>query len=635
MRIEDESSMKTISCSTFGKIFDPLTETVIFLKMKLQATTASVLMVLFMASPLTHAQIPWDIEIIKRESIGEEPGFTYSFSPINSPNYYQLGRVTIQQSDGRYTSLMKMLDYNTMKVTNLNIPMDKFPASHMEALAMKTVHNGEVIHYNGKISTVKFDRRVNYKNTGEFVCQYDHEKGQWSELVTLGEVDDLRFLYPMGADREEKYYYYAITHRVNNSTRLGEPTRYELARFDLKTRSVDKLFTLEMPQRRHYLHLDHIMISPDGRWLVLSEYADKAWRKSYTGDAQPVAYIIDTREKKHKTSRIPDTPYGHVITPDSKFMILGSYETGEVVKIDLETGKQVMQIKSTTTIFNFFLAPSGNYFLVDYDEERSPRKVYDVRSAHDLKLITSVLLDDLYSKPEMSRGLRSVMDGRLLISRTIDPKDSLKRATAILIHRLPENIKPNEPGSSVAKRLELAETIANGKLYAGRNGIELNPPQYDMGKTTSVTIGSDKNVIVTGSRRIDDETSEAVIIKLTRSGEKIWEAKLPTVREAISSPGMHISAPDGGCVVYFMYYHHPKSYGIGRLARIDGNGNVIYDTQFSYQPNPNATYMTRGMEWLKDGSVKIYGEIYPTLNDASLPWIGTVSPQGKLVKSEY
>jgi len=597
--------------------------------------TVSALLILSLASPATNAQIPWDIEIIKPEAIGREPDFSYSFSPINSPNYFQLGRVTVEEADGKRTSLLKMLDYKTMKVTNLIVPMDKFPASHMEMLAMKTVHNGEVLHYNGKVSTVKFDRRVNYKNTGEFVCQYDHEKGQWSELVSLGKVDDLRFFYPMGADRAENYYYYAITHRVDYASRMGEPTRYDLARFDLKTPKVDTLFTLDLPKREHYLHLNNTMISPDGRWLVLSEYGDKAWRRSHPKDVQPVAYIIDTQKKKHKTCRIPDTPYGHVITPDSKYMIVGSYETGEVVKIELETGKQLAQIKSTTTIFNFFLAPSGNYFLVDYDEEKCPRKVYDVRSAHDLKLITSVMLNDLYSTPEMSRGLKATMDGRLLISRTIDSKDSLKKATAVLIHRLPENIKPNEPGSSVANRLELAETIANGKLYAGRNGIELNPPQYDMGKATSVTITSDKNVIVTGSRWIDDETSEEVITKLTRSGEKIWEAKLPTVKKAISSSGMHIPTPDGGCVVYFMYYHTPKSFGIGRLALIGGNGKVIYDRQFSYLPNPNATYMTKGMELLKDRSVKIYGEIYPTPDGASRLWTGTVSPEGKLVKSEY
>jgi hypothetical protein len=603
--------------------------------MNILKTAATLLLILLLPSHVTWAQIPWEIEIIKQEAIGNERDFSPAFSPLNSPNYFQLGRVAVQQADGKYVSVMKVLNYQTMKVTNLIVPMDKFPASHMEELAMKTVFNGEVLHYNGKVSTVRFDRRVNYKNTGEYICQYDHEKGQWSELVLLSKVDDLRFFYGFGADRAENYYYYAITHRVDYAARMGEPTRYELARFDLKTRKIDTLLTLDMPKRQHYLHLDHTMISPDGRWLVLSEYGDKAWRRSFPNDAQPVAYIIDTKKKTYKTSRIPDTPYGHFITPDSKYMILGSYETGEVVKIDLETGTKLAQLKSTTTISKFFQATSGNYFLIEYDEEKCPRKVIDVRSADDLKLITSVMLDDLFTKSEMSRGLRSIMDDRLLISYTSNAKDTLKRAPALLVHSLPENIKPNEPGSSVAKRLEVAEAIANGKLYANRNNIELNPPQYDMGKATSVTIASDKNVMVTGSHELGELTSEEVITKLTRGGEKIWEVKLPTVKQAISSTGMHIPTPDGGCVVYFMYYHQPKSMGIGRVAHIDGKGKVIYDTQFSYLPNPNATYMTKGMELLQDGSLKIYGEIYPNSEGKSIPWIGTLSPQGKLVKSEY
>jgi hypothetical protein len=603
--------------------------------MNLLKTTTKLLLILLLASSAIKAQIPWNIEIIKAEAIGREPGFGYGMDPINSPNYYQLGRATVQHTTGEYVNLYKMLEYKTMKVSNLVVPMAKFPASHMQALAMKTTHSGDVLHYDGKISTVKFDRRVNYKNTGEFVCQYNHEKETWSELVSLGKFDDLRFFQPIGVDRDENYYYYAVTHRVDYDKRMGELTHHDLARYDLKTRKVDTLFTLHMPKRGYYRHFDHELISPDGRWLILSEYNDRAHRKDFPNDGPALTYIIDIKKKTFKTCKIPDAPYGHVVTPDSKYIILGSYETGDIVKIDLETGKQVAQIKSTTTICNFWMAPSGNYFLIEYDEERCPRKVYDVRSAHDLKLITSVLLKDLYSKPGMSNGLHPCMDGRLLISGTTDKKDTLKRPTAILIHRLPENIKPNEPGSSTAQRLELAEAIANAKLYANRNDIELNPSQYDMGKATCVTIASDKNVIVTGSRFIGEETSEEVITKLTRSGEKIWEAKLPTVKEAISSSGMHIPAPDGGCVLYFMYYHHPKSYGIGRLARIDGKGKVIYDTQFNYQPNPNATYMSKGMELLNDGSVKISGEIYPTGAGASIPWTGTVSPEGKLVKSEY
>lgn len=595
-------------------------------------------LLLLLLPTFLSAQIPWEIEIIKGETIGTEPGYGYGMDPINTPNFYQLGRVTMRLENGKGYNLFKVLNYKTMQVSNLIVPMDKFPKEHMETLAMKQVHNGDILHYDGKVSTIKFDRRPQYYNTGEFICQYNHTTGQWSELVKISDMHDRIYWHPIGIDRDENYYYFAIAHRYDNKSRIGEPVKYNLARFDLKTRKVDSLFTLNAPKRQHYLHWDHEMISPDGRWLVLSEYDDKAISKSNPKDAAAVAYIIDTRTKKlHKTVTIPWSPYGHFITPDSKFMVLGSYETGEIVKIDLELGTKVAQLKSTHTISKFFLAPSGNYFLIEYDEEKCPRKVYDVRSTSDLKLITSVLLADLDTKSGMSHGLTDCMDGRLLYSHS-RKQDSLKRPTDIYIHRLPENLKPAEPGSSAAKRLELAETLSNGAIYAKRNNIDINPRQYDMGKATSVTISSDDKVLVNGSRSLgDDFTAEQVIAKLTRSGGKIWETKLKTVKDAFSSEGMHINTPDGGCVVYFMYYDKPKSYGIGRLARIDGNGKVVYDIQFVYQPLANATYMTKGMEMQADGSVKVYGEIYPNAGDdkTKLPWVGTVSAEGKLIKSEY
>ena len=88
-------------------------------------TTLTAFLILSLVSPDSNAQIPWDIEIIKSEAIGREPGFTYSFSPINTPNYFQLGRVTVEQANGQRTSLLKMLDYKTMKVTSLIVPMDR------------------------------------------------------------------------------------------------------------------------------------------------------------------------------------------------------------------------------------------------------------------------------------------------------------------------------------------------------------------------------------------------------------------------------------------------------------------------------------------------------------------------------
>ena len=73
-------------------------------------TIATALLLQSLASFTASAQIPWDIEIIKAEAIGKEPGFGYGMSPINTPNYYQLGRVTVQLENGKSANLFKMLE---------------------------------------------------------------------------------------------------------------------------------------------------------------------------------------------------------------------------------------------------------------------------------------------------------------------------------------------------------------------------------------------------------------------------------------------------------------------------------------------------------------------------------------------
>ena len=64
----------------------------------------STLLLLSLVSYL-NAQIPWDIEIIKGEAIGTEPDYGYGMDPINTPNLYQLGRVTIELANGKGANL--------------------------------------------------------------------------------------------------------------------------------------------------------------------------------------------------------------------------------------------------------------------------------------------------------------------------------------------------------------------------------------------------------------------------------------------------------------------------------------------------------------------------------------------------
>jgi hypothetical protein len=578
----------------------------------------------------TAAQVPWDIGIIHPEMISTEPGFSYGFLPINEPNYFQVGRVITTLPNGEREWKHKVLEYETMQVRDLIIARGKFPETHMATLNMKSRTNGEMLHHNGKVSTVKFRRSEIYKNTGDFLCQYDHEKDSWSELVKVCNSSDSLFFNPFGSDREDRYYYYALSERITKPPHIYSGDSHIIARIDLATLAIDTLLTLHMPVRKTNLHFQHSMLSPNGRWLVLSEHWDKGYYRGDPNGAPPRVYIVDTQSKAYKTCLIPSAPYGHVFTPDSKYIFLGSYETGEIVKIDVEKGERMSSARGTTTIFDFHMAPSGKYFLVGYHEEKCPRKVYDVRSTHDLKLITSVFLDELFPEPDLGRDLKSIFDGRVVISRASSPSDTIKLAGRILLHHLPDSIGPRDPGSPGARRLALAETLAKGKLYANRTQMMLTPPQYIKGTAKTVTITSDGSLIVTGKRDVEHLTWAVFIAKLTPEGEMIWETKLPGKRISDTSAGLHLSTTDGGCVVYSMYYSHERSIGQSRLSRISGSGEIIYDKLFVGNPNPNAIYIDpHEMEMQPDGSVLLKGEKYLSEKE-HIPWTGLMSPEGEL-----
>lgn len=572
-----------------------------------------------------QAQIPWDILTLEPEEICANPGFTQSWQPLNYSRYMRLGYVNTKLPNGKRASIKKVLDFDNMKVLDLVVPMDSFPEGHLDKLAMKTVYNGEILNHSNDKTLIRFSKRVNYRNEGEYVCQYSNRTGRWSELIKLGDVSELKFFHGIGSDKTDDYFYYGFGTKEEGRDALNGPEKFEIARLNLKTLQTEKVLDLNLPDRELLLHFDHTLISPDGRWLALGEYGDKAWRQNHPNDAEPVVYIVDIKNKTYKTHWIPDTPYGHFFTPDSKYLIVGGYETGQIVRIDLNNNKQTHAITSTKTIFGFHMSPSGNYFLVEYDEEKCPRKVIDVRSAHDLKLIRTFLLDELFPTKELSRSFKSMLYGRDLMSYTSSKVEGLE-ATRILIHRLPANMDPVEPGSSMEKKLIRAEAIANGKLYAQRTEMDL--ADRNKGDATAVTIGKDGNVIVTGKRYAGDRSSQSIIAKLTPSGKTIWETKAKIMNGGEDTEGVHVPMHDGGCVVYFMSYPHEKSYGHGRLVRVNGTGKIIYDYTFIAAPNPNARYVDQ-MSVNKDGSVALKGKMYLS-KDEIVNWNGSMSASGKL-----
>jgi hypothetical protein len=349
-----------------------------------------------------------------------------------------------------------------------------------------------------------------------------------------------------------------------------------------------------------------------------------------------VAYIIDVEDNSYKTVEIPWTPYGNFITPNSKYLIVGSYLKGSILKIDLDEARVVKQITSTKTIFEFYMAPSGNYFMVIYDYEKTPRKVVDFRSTEDLELLATMQLEQLFGKGAKHEMFRQGLYGRPILSRELKTKASDKKALPILNY-LPEYIGPVKPGSPQALALAKAESIAKAKQYIKNSYAEFTQEKYIPKNLEAVSFTSDGNVIISGKRHLDHETSATYVTKLSPEGKVIWETKIPGEQGATSSPGFHFTTNDGGCIMFTRYYHNMKSFGCSRITRFDGSGKITYDYKFIREPNPGH----KDVDWkdavlLPDGSLQLEGLSFVERKQFGQgdwrnlyrPWKGTMSATG-------
>jgi len=561
------------------------------------------------------AQSPWDTDTLDINQLdAESPGqFSDKQEPLNATRYYQFGRDTERHPDKTWTTIRRVMDFETGKFFNLRTSNQSFPQPHMDTLHMKRISNGDLIHYANDVSTYIYRKSVNYQTKGHYFVQYNHQTDTWSDLILMGPHTDSQYMRRLGFDMNDRYYYYAqamqdsVIRRGLNYAPEYHPTRYKLERLDLRQFKTETLFTLHMPEREVVLHFEAVLFTPDGKRMVLLEYDDSAYEKDGPNDPPPVAYIIDVEYDSYKTVEIPWTPYGNFITPDSKYLIVGSYLKGSILKIDLDEAKVVKQITSTKTIFDFYMAPSGNYFMVIYDYEKMPRKVVDFRSTEDLELLTTMQIEQLFGKGAMHEMFRQGLYGRPILSRELKTETGNKNALPILNY-LPEYMGPAKPGSPQAIALAKAESIAKAKQYMKNSQAEYTQDKYIPKNLEAVSFAADGNVIISGERHMGDQTTATYVAKLSPEGKVIWETKIPGEQGATSSPGYHFASKDGGCILFTRYYHNLKSFGCSRITRLDGSGHIVYDYRFIREPNPGH----KDVDWekaelLPDGSLKLEG----------------------------
>ncbi len=602
-------------------------------------------------SVMVDADLPeykalWKAELVDfnthRQGL-DDTTFSESQKPLNARRYYQFGRGLVTEKDGSKSLLRRIYDFETGKFFDLKQSNHRFPRRHSDTLNATSRSNGEFVHYANDVSTYICRKTVNYGTKDYYFVQYNHRTDTWSDLIYLGPCNPLQYLRKLTYDMQDNYFYYSHAKQDkkiqpdSNYAPLYESTRYDIERLDLRNFKVEKMFTLHMPKREKPLHFEEQLITPDGKKLVLIEYDDFAYNKAAPNDPPSVVYIIDVETHEYKTVEIPLAPYGNFITPDSKYLIVGGFLEGTILKIDLEEAKVIKKVIGTKTAYDFYMVASGKYFAITYNYEKLPRKVVDFRSCEDLSLIRSMQLETLFGKGAKFDNYRHGLYGGPLISRQLKlPGDNTKGLP--VLNYMPDMLAAPDPNSSQAIALAKAESIAKAKQYIKDSKAEYTIEKHKPKNLKVASFDKEGNVLISGSRYMPEETTATVIAKLSPEGKLLWETKLPYKTGATSTSGFHFMLKDGSCLMFTRYYHNFSSIGCARISRISSSGKIIYDYKFIRQPNPGHKDVTWDQIIFKeDGTMKLKGISYVErkqfgqndYRNLYRPWTGEMSPKGK------
>lgn len=568
----------------------------------------------------------WLAKEVTPEMVADGPFFG-RWQWLSANRFRLLGTIRRPAPPGeRLPVRYRLLDLSTLSVVDLEVPFKDFPREGLDALGVKELQGGELLHHDGDVTSMLVDQMNGWKRVATFFVQFDHRSRRFSRLVKLLDVGPGGYLHPFGFDPADEHWYFAYAVRADGARVSDGPLRYELARVNLRTVEIDWRLTLQLPPRARQLKIDSARFSLDGRRLALVEYNDRAGERDQPARPQQQAYVIDVASGRIDTYPIPLSAYGAAFTPDSRFLLIGSHEQGTIVRIDVVDRKQTHAVQATKTIHELHVAPSGRYFLVVNNYELSPRKVVDVRSTDDLALVTSIPIDDLFPGcSKGSPGFDGTMDGRHLLAgscRSAGPD----RPSGFRVYRPPETIAPPAAGSTAAARLRLGETLAAAKAYGKQTGLEVS--EHPMGTFTYAAVSAKGNGFVAGVRE-----PSAVVAKVGPAGKRLWERVLPDKRFATQAGGVLAPTPDDGCVAYFLSYVTPAYGASARLVRLDAAGKVLWDLNFAPEGTPNAPYANDGLELRPDGSVSLKGSVVLS-KGIEKPWTAVVSAAGRLVSSD-
>jgi hypothetical protein len=529
----------------------------------------------------------------------------------------------------------KLLDLEQRRIVEVTIPVDQLPATHTGILGQSPPP--ELVHHDGEKTSMIFRASRDYKEVAKYFCQFDHRTGRFSELVKLGELNASRYLHPIGFDPQEAHFYFAFEQYAPDDKEKKGPASLDLSRIGLKSLAIDWQMTLDLPKRKRQLAIKGEHFSHDGTKLALIEHSERSYP---TAIPPQRAYVIDLEKRTTDVYPTPLSAYGATFTRDDRYLLLGSNELGEIVRLDLARKRIDLKTKGVTLINGFGLTPSGKSLLVFANTILASPKVVEVRRVDTLALKTSIPMRLLFPGLDgVHAGFVSTEDGRFLVSSICD-KTGFPSGTGIRLYEVPDDV--DSPGTAGASpdEVKTAQGVVLAKLHAGVNKIEVNMDPEEEARTprpsfAPVVVTASGDVLFAGTRSGNSDgdykpgRTSPVVVRLDPSGKKRWEVAFPK-KGFLDHTGARVAATaDGGCVAQIFSYVHPGRYPVTRLVKLDAKGKTLWEHQFRGEGDLD-TPLADHVEFLPDGSISLTGRIYPAQN-VKKPWTAVVSGSGAVL----
>jgi hypothetical protein len=125
--------------------------------------------------------------------------------------------------------------------------------------------------------------------------------------------------------------------------------------------------------------------------LALVEYNDTGIQRDDKPNPPAQVLVVDIPSKTVDAYPSLLTAYGQVFSPDNRYLVLGSNELGQMIRIDLEKKKIDLKGPGHKMVDVYIPTPSGKSFLVFSNTKLTSPKTVEVRRVSDLKLQTARL----------------------------------------------------------------------------------------------------------------------------------------------------------------------------------------------------------------------------------------------------